>query len=325
MGKDLYEIGELPPDRRGAATDARAGRPPRALRRARARRSRTRCIDVPELGPRDALVYGDGGRRQLQQRVGGAGRPDRRHEDARRAGASPPTSTSGLRRVRASSTRSAPTSRTSRSATASWSTPASGTPTTRGSRPASDPGARADLPRLGLRHRAGARSRSSRRCRRTSACRRPTHLTWEEAAAPTLTGATAYRMLHGWPPNTVSRAMSSSSGAAPAASARWRSSSCALAGAPGGRRRLERREGRVLRRSSARSGYINRKDFEHWGVPPQWDDAGVEDMVRGREGVRQGDLGRARRERRARRSCSSTPARTRSRPRSSCASAAAWS
>ena len=26
------------------------------------------------------------------------------------------------------------------------------------------------------------------------------HLTWEEAAAPTLTGATAYRMLFGWPP-----------------------------------------------------------------------------------------------------------------------------
>jgi crotonyl-CoA reductase len=28
-------------------------------------------------------------------------------------------------------------------------------------------------------------------------------LSWEEAAAPTLTGSTAYRMLHGWPPNTV--------------------------------------------------------------------------------------------------------------------------
>ena len=28
-------------------------------------------------------------------------------------------------------------------------------------------------------------------------------LTWEEAAAPTLTGATAYRMLFGWPPNVV--------------------------------------------------------------------------------------------------------------------------
>src|SRR5439155_869180 len=29
------------------------------------------------------------------------------------------------------------------------------------------------------------------------------HLTWEEAAAPTLVGATAYRMLYGWPPNVV--------------------------------------------------------------------------------------------------------------------------
>src|SRR4029077_14371140 len=29
------------------------------------------------------------------------------------------------------------------------------------------------------------------------------HLTWEEAAAPTLVGATAYRMLMGWPPHTV--------------------------------------------------------------------------------------------------------------------------
>src|SRR4051794_8297709 len=29
------------------------------------------------------------------------------------------------------------------------------------------------------------------------------HLTWEEAAAPTLVGATIYRMLHGWAPNAV--------------------------------------------------------------------------------------------------------------------------
>src|SRR5262245_11374339 len=29
------------------------------------------------------------------------------------------------------------------------------------------------------------------------------HLTWEQAAAPTLVGATAHRMLLGWPPNTV--------------------------------------------------------------------------------------------------------------------------
>ncbi|HUQ01060.1 MAG TPA: crotonyl-CoA carboxylase/reductase [Kofleriaceae bacterium] len=32
---------------------------------------------------------------------------------------------------------------------------------------------------------------------------KPTHLTWEEAAAYMLVGATAYRMLHGWPPNVV--------------------------------------------------------------------------------------------------------------------------
>ena len=28
-------------------------------------------------------------------------------------------------------------------------------------------------------------------------------LSWERAAAPTLVGATAYRMLYGWPPNAV--------------------------------------------------------------------------------------------------------------------------
>jgi crotonyl-CoA carboxylase/reductase len=32
---------------------------------------------------------------------------------------------------------------------------------------------------------------------------KPPHLTWEEAAAYMLVGATAYRMLHGWSPNVV--------------------------------------------------------------------------------------------------------------------------
>src|SRR6266498_1746738 len=31
------------------------------------------------------------------------------------------------------------------------------------------------------------------------------HLTWEEAAAPTLVGATAYRMLYGWAGNTLTK------------------------------------------------------------------------------------------------------------------------
>src|SRR5262249_43438464 len=33
---------------------------------------------------------------------------------------------------------------------------------------------------------------------------KPPHLTWEQAAAYMLVAATAYRMLHGWPPNVVS-------------------------------------------------------------------------------------------------------------------------
>ena len=32
---------------------------------------------------------------------------------------------------------------------------------------------------------------------------KPQHLTWEEAAAYMLVGATAYRMLHGWPEHTM--------------------------------------------------------------------------------------------------------------------------
>ena len=33
------------------------------------------------------------------------------------------------------------------------------------------------------------------------------HLTWEEAAAPTLVGSTAYRMLMGWPPHWFAMTM----------------------------------------------------------------------------------------------------------------------
>ena len=40
-------------------------------------------------------------------------------------------------------------------------------------------------------------------------------------------------------------------------------------------------------------GYVNRKDFSHWGVPPKWDSTRLEGVVRRREGVRQGGLGRA--------------------------------
>src|SRR6476620_5055314 len=62
-------------------------------------------------------------------------------------------------------------------------------------------------------------------------------LTWEEAAAPTLTGGTAYRMLFGWPPNAVESTDE---------------------------------KGEYAKQLGA-VGYINRKNFDHWGVPPAWD------------------------------------------------------
>jgi crotonyl-CoA carboxylase/reductase len=96
------------------------------------------------------------------------------------------------------------------------------------------------------------------------------HLTWEEAAAPTLTGATAYRMLHGWPPHTVQPG-----------------DVVLVWGGAGGLGSLAIQ---LVREAGARSvavvssvekgeycmslgaaGYVNRRDFSHWGVPPAWD------------------------------------------------------
>ncbi|MEX0799867.1 MAG: crotonyl-CoA carboxylase/reductase [Dehalococcoidia bacterium] len=96
-------------------------------------------------------------------------------------------------------------------------------------------------------------------------------LTWEEAAAPTLVGATAYRMLHGWPPNTVKAGdvvlvwggsgglgsmaiqIAREAGATPVAvvSSPDKFDFCMKLGA---------------------RGCINRKEFDHWGMMPHWTD-----------------------------------------------------
>jgi crotonyl-CoA carboxylase/reductase len=99
-------------------------------------------------------------------------------------------------------------------------------------------------------------------------------LSWEEAAAPSLVGTTAYRMLHGWSGHTVEAGdvvlvwggsgglgvqaiqLARAAGAIPVAvvSDTARGEYCLKFGA---------------------EGYINRKDFSHWGIPPHWtDDAG---------------------------------------------------
>jgi len=96
------------------------------------------------------------------------------------------------------------------------------------------------------------------------------HLTWEEAAAPTLTGGTAYRMLFGWPPNTVQPGdvvlvWGGSGGLG--------SLAIQLVTNAGGRAVavVGSDEKGEYTKSLGAIGYINRKAFDHWGVPPAWD------------------------------------------------------
>jgi crotonyl-CoA carboxylase/reductase len=97
-------------------------------------------------------------------------------------------------------------------------------------------------------------------------------LTWEEAAAPTLVGTTAYRMLFGWPGNVVKEGdvvlvWGGSGGLGGQA--------IQLATVHGARAVAvvsDEKRGEYCKKLGA-AGYINRKDFSHWGVPPHWTDA----------------------------------------------------
>lgn len=98
------------------------------------------------------------------------------------------------------------------------------------------------------------------------------HLTWEAAAAPTLVGSTAYRMLHGWPPHNVREGdvvlvwggagglgsmaiqLAAQAGARP----------IAVVSSPG-KYDFCRKLGAI--------GCVNRKAFDHWGRLPDWEDA----------------------------------------------------
>lgn len=101
---------------------------------------------------------------------------------------------------------------------------------------------------------------------------KPGHLSWEEAAAYMLVGATAYRMLLGWAPNTVKP-----------------NDPVLIWGGAGGLGSMAIQIVRELggipvavvsssdkvefcKRLGAR-GCINRKDFSHWGMPPHWKDS----------------------------------------------------
>jgi len=98
------------------------------------------------------------------------------------------------------------------------------------------------------------------------------HLSWEEAAAPTLVGTTAYRMLHGFAGNTVAEGdvvlvWGGSGGLGTQATQLAR-----LAGAAPIAVVSEPERGLYAEKHGA-AGWINRRDFSHWGIPPLVDDA----------------------------------------------------
>ncbi len=94
-------------------------------------------------------------------------------------------------------------------------------------------------------------------------------LTWEEAAAPTLTGSTAYRMLHGWPPNAVKEddvvLVWGASGGLGSLAVQL----VTLAGAKAVAVVSSAERGEYAKELGA-VGWIDRSNFDHWGVPPAW-------------------------------------------------------
>jgi crotonyl-CoA carboxylase/reductase len=96
-------------------------------------------------------------------------------------------------------------------------------------------------------------------------------LNWEEAAASTLVGTTAYRMLYGWPPNTLHRddvvLVWGGSGGVGSLAIQL----VVQAGAVAVAVVSDDERGDYCKNLGA-VGYINRREFDHWGIPPHWDD-----------------------------------------------------
>jgi crotonyl-CoA carboxylase/reductase len=97
------------------------------------------------------------------------------------------------------------------------------------------------------------------------------HLTWEEAAAPTLVGATAYRMLRGWPPNTIEQGdvalvWGGSGGLGSMAIQIVKE----FGGTPIAVVSSEDKFDFCMKLGA--KGCINRKEFDHWGMLPHWTD-----------------------------------------------------
>jgi crotonyl-CoA carboxylase/reductase len=98
---------------------------------------------------------------------------------------------------------------------------------------------------------------------------KPERLTWEEAAASTLVGTTAYRMLHGWAGNTLQPGdavlvWGGSGGvgiqAIQLAKAHGADAVAVVSSAERGEYAVQH----------GAAGYIDRTEFDHWGVAPHW-------------------------------------------------------
>jgi crotonyl-CoA carboxylase/reductase len=100
---------------------------------------------------------------------------------------------------------------------------------------------------------------------------KPPHLTWEAAAAYMLVGATVYRMLTHWTPHDVQPddvvlVWGGSGGLGSIAIQVVR----ALGGIPVAVTSSDEKGEHCMRLGA--KGYINRKQFDHWGQPPHWTD-----------------------------------------------------
>ncbi len=107
------------------------------------------------------------------------------------------------------------------------------------------------------------------------------HLTWEEAAAPTLVGTTAYRMLFGWEGNICQQGevvlVWGGSGGLGGQAIQLATNFGARAVAV-----VSDDERGEYCKTLGAVGYINRKNFSHWGIPPHWTDtAGQKEWLDG--------------------------------------------
>jgi crotonyl-CoA carboxylase/reductase len=98
---------------------------------------------------------------------------------------------------------------------------------------------------------------------------KPKHLTWEESAAYMLVGATAYRMLHGWPPNVVGPGdpvliWGGAGGLGSMAIQIVKAAGGRAVAVVSGTDKIEycKKLGAV--------GVIDRRKFDHWGKLPSW-------------------------------------------------------